>query len=690
MTKKKTVEKRFKFETYAEAVTASNVALNNFDIKDVEFEDIKCGYDGYELHVPVTPLAVSAQFEGIKVTKTMTDLEFLTRHSGTGQLTHFATDQLKWALKQPDWLFFATHANNSYFENFGRDKQPKLDDEIEMLREKTIKGALDFLIPWIGFVDRSPMARTDAEVISDVHVAHFLLTTAQDVYLSTPDSHGEPDLGKKFTKDDIAHVTSKAIGLLCAAGGQLNEHKKSFGALMKFHEDVFIAGPKTKGVRQAGQYWGGGRAFTTHVHPIENWFWRFTQLVNQRGWLRSVLTKERYHGDLRNEGRGALGAFRLAMDALQGALTGEAVKDGIVEPVLFGEALSFLYDHAELLAATGTGVINTDDLGARLRKVKEVPEDNEYHVAVAMQAAARALLRLCPQGALGGGDTQLEECRRMAPKGYPHIRTNPRTDTDGRPQIHGGLGGGLQVWGLSTVKARCVDIDPAVICDAAGALLPYKDALRALEEKYNDFTAGPLELTAAIPEIAKVNEDAALSFFAVVRKAFGEAGTVTFNDLKRIEKEDSSYTQIDKQGKEVGTLPLSLEFAIGSENYKAVFLGSHPDHEIAKASAEPILKAASAWQIYNSYSDCGKQGWLQYRGLLGKTDEIRVKEWDPKKDLKTGMLQDFVDFCWEVMDIDKWTHELCRYDGKGQIVYIDLKSYGDECPPTHAWGVWRE
>ena len=28
-------------------------------------------------------------------------------------------------------------------------------------------------------------------------------------------------------------------------------------------------------------------------------------------------------------------------------------------------------------------------------------------------------------------------------------------------------------------------------------------------------------------------------------------------------------------------------------------------------------------------------------------------------------------------------------DGVGQIVYVDLKSYGDECPPTHAWGIWR-
>jgi len=688
MAKKKT-KNRFTFETYADAVAASKAALDNFDPKQVEYENIKCGYDGHELRVPNTPLVVAAQFEGIKSTKTMTDYEFLTRHSGTSQLTHFATDQLKWALKQPDWLFFATHPNGTLFDNFKHDKQPKLDDEIEMLREKTIKGALDFLIPWLGLANQSPAAQRQLEVISDVHVAHFLLTTAQDVYLSTPNAHGKPEI-KGIGADEIAALTTKAVILLCTAGGHLEKHTKSFGALMKFHEDVFMEGPKRKGARQAGQGWGPQSVLTPYVHPVENWFWRFTQLAKQSGWLKSALSKRTYVGELRNEGVGSIGAFRLAMDALQGALTGEVVKDGTVEPVLFGEALSFLYDHAELIAATGVGVINTNDLSNKLQRVDAVPEDNEYPVAKAMQAAARALLRICPGGALGGGgDTQLEECRRMAAKGYPHIRTEPRSDI-GKICIHGGIGSGLQVWDLPTVKARSVEIDPAVICDDKGELLPYDVALEKLKEKYNDFTEGPKELNEAIPKIAEVNKDAALSFFAVIKDIFGDEGTVAFNDLKRIDKEDSSFTQIDKKGKEVGTLPLSLEFAIGSENYKAVFLGSYENREVAEAQAEPILKGAAAWCVYNSYSDYGKQCWLKWRGLIGDKDELRVTEHDPKKDLKPGMYQDFVDFCWEAVETDKWTHELCRYDGRGHLRHIDLKSNGDECPPTHAWGVWRE
>lgn len=275
----------------------------------------------------------------------------------------------------------------------------------------------------------------------------------------------------------------------------------------------------------------------------------------------------------------------------------------------------------------------------------------------------------------------------MAAKGYPHIRTNPRTDI-GKICIHESFGK-LMVWDLPTVKEQSIEIDPAVICDDKGALLPYEVALVKLKEKYNDFTEGPTELNEAGSKISKVNEDAGLSFYSAILDAFGEAGTVAFNDLKRIEKEDSSYTQIDKKGREVGTLPMSLEFSIGSKNYTGVFLGSFANRELAEASAEPILRGAGAWCVYNSYSDCGKQSWLSYRGLLGKHDELRVTEWDPKKDLKPGMYQDFVDFCWEVMDVDKWTHELCRYDGVGQIVYVDLKSYGDECPPTHAWGIWR-
>jgi hypothetical protein len=684
----KKIEKRFTFATYVDAVTASQVALNNFDIKNVEFEEIKCGYDGHELRVPNTPLVLAAQFEGIRSTKDMTDYEFLTRHSGTSALTHLATDQLKWALKQPDWLFFATHPNTTIFENFRKDKEPKLDDEVEMLREKTIKGALDFLIPWLGLANESPAARTESECISDVHCAYFALKTAHDVYLNTKDPHGRPDV-KQVSKDDVARQTTNAVGLLCVSGGHLEKHKKSFGALMTFYEDVFMAGPKTKGARQAGQYWGHAHALTTHVDPVENWFWQFAELAKRRGWLGTVVSKRGFRGDLRNEGIGSLGAFRIAMNALQGALTGKAVKDDVVEPVLFGAGLCFLYDHAELLACTGVGAINTDDLAARLRKVAEVPEDNEYIVALAMQAAARALLRICPEGALGGGgDTQLEECRRMAPKGYPHIRTNPRTDTDGRPGIHDSFGK-LMVWDLPTVKERSIEIDPAVICDAQGALLPYEVALAKLKEKYNDFTEGPVELNAAGSEIAKVNEDAGLSFYSVVQQVFGEAGTLAFNDLKRIEKEDSCYTQINKKGVEVGELPMSLEFSIGSKTYTGVFLGSFENREIAEASAEPILKGAGAWCVYNSYSECGKQSWLSYRGLLGKHDELRVTEWDPKKDLKPGMYQDFVDFCWEVMDVDKWPHELCRYDGIGQVYYVDLQSPGDEASPTHAWGIWR-
>ena len=688
MAKKKSA-KRFSFATYAEAVEASKAALDAFDLKNISFEEIACGYDGHELRVPGSPLFVPALFEGVNDVPKWTDYEFMVRHACVSQLQYCATDQLRYMMLQPDWLYFATHSNGSCFQNFKNDGTENWSDEIEVKREKTIRGALDFLIPWLHVANGSPSAKQDIQLSDEADrlMGRFVVETARDLYLSMKDANGRPKDFGKLSRDDVAEQTSLAIALMCS-GANLNRGANlSWAPLQKFYEEVFIRGPKEQGVRRNGDGCHGGTLFRTHSDPVTNWFWEFTKLAKQRGWLKRSKEVRRTQAELAHAGRGALGSFRIAMDDLQGALNGGKGDDRL-EPATFGDALNFVYDNAGLLAEHGIGIVNETDVGLALRKVQDCPEACEGEVARALTTAARALVRICPAGALvPAGILQHMEAERMSKKGYPHLCTNPRSDI-GKICIHESFGK-LMVYDLPTMKERSTEIDPAVVCDDNGMLLPYDAALETLKATYNDFDGSTADLDAAVPQIAAVNADAALSFHSVITKVFGAEGAQRFSDPERIEAKDSSFTQIDTKGAEVGELPTTLEFSIGSEKYIGVFLGSYASKEIAKASAEPILKGAAAWAIYNSYSDCGKACWLQYRGLLGKEDEIRVKEWDPKKDLKPGMHQDFVDFCWEAVTADKWTHELCRYDGKGDVEFVDLQGYGDEAPPTHAWGIWR-
>lgn len=678
--KKKTKEPHFTgLPTYVDAVAASKAALDAFDLKTCPFEELECGYDGHELKVPGSPLFVPALFEGVNLASRWTDYEFMVRHACVGALQHFATDQLRYLMLQPDWLYFMSHPSGYVFQNFKNDGSENWSDEIEVKREKTIRGALDFLVPWLHVVNQAPASGRDTLYVeAEKFMGLFAVETAFDIFRSIKDPNGVPkDFG--CSKDELAAQTTLAIILMCSGGSSLPKR----GPLHDFYEETFLRGPKEKGKRQNGDGVSGGTLFVTHAHPVTNWFWEFTKLAKQRGWLhRSAEVRKR--SSLAHAGRGAVSSFRLAMDDLQAGLSTHADV-----PALFDGALNFIYDNAGILAEHGIGIINEPDVALALRKVEECPEAYEGPVAQALCTAARALVRICPTGAVvPAGTLQHLEMERMTKKGYPHLCSTPRSDI-GRICIRE-LFGKITVSDLPTVKKSSIEIDPAVICDAKGSLLPYEDALKALKEKYNDFTEGPLELNEAGPKIAEVNPDAALSFYAVIQQVFGEAGTTSFNELRQLDKENSSYTQIDKKGNEVGTLPMTVEFDIGSKHYVAVFLGSYASKEIAEASAEPILKGAAAWAIYNSYSDCGKSCWLRYRGLLGDKDELHVKEYDPKKDLKPGMYQDFVDFCWEAVEVDKWTHELCRYDGVGQIEYVDLQSNGDEAPPTHAWGIWRE
>jgi hypothetical protein len=267
----------------------------------------------------------------------------------------------------------------------------------------------------------------------------------------------------------------------------------------------------------------------------------------------------------------------------------------------------------------------------------------------------------------GGGELQREEAERMRVVKWPHICIN---HPDRRAPHMNCNFGAFMVYDLKTSSKDRFDFPlhrVGILCDAKGRFLDYEDAVRVLEAEFDDFAEG-----ADWGECPK-------DFIPAISFAL-EAKGLDVDRVHDVEVDESAWYPLLTDAGIENVDRLRVEFGVGPETWVAIRYPYPSQGSIAALNTDVDSTAAAF--VYNAYSDFGKSCWLRHRGLIGKEDEIRVKEHDPAKDLSPDMLQDFIKFCRLVPELDKPWGEFGTYDGTG-----DTYVYSPDTEDDTACGV---
>lgn len=266
-----------------------------------------------------------------------------------------------------------------------------------------------------------------------------------------------------------------------------------------------------------------------------------------------------------------------------------------------------------------------------------------------------ALQELAPKvkdGVLYGGHLQEVEVKKLTAAGWPH-HLRP-----GRQPHASIICGDLMVYDLPCLKDDRKAIRPKDICDDAGRLLPYSEALAKLRELYNEFE-DPEEYKTFVQELEDEVENLGRVFSAWYEDEFGEPkcfsdGQLTVDTCWRL-WEGADCASAGK--------PMEISFKFGFKRY-LVLVWADCEYE-----ADDLGAAISIQRLIDGYQDCYGLCWLKYRGLLSDTSGGEVQPFD---NLSTGMQKDYLDWCAEAVDMDGWEHGTCNYDGMGHAKEITV------------------
>ena len=669
-----------------------------FSWDDVTFEDVACGYiserGATTLRIPdklhglvipycygVDPVRPSGDafrltnrkapaqssdysftplFTSTGTVEKMSDHDLLIAHAITGALTHSSTSQIEAVMKQPDWLtFMMNHGTiasmaRQGIRNWKVDSTSAFEASASLsakvtLMEKGLRGALDWIEAHGDLVFKAPVLYSEAGII-DFVVEELEDAMAQESYHDRPDN--------VFIQNWIQQHKGMD-GRLGATGHPLT----NFWALIRHVVERYVRMTSRKTVVDIGREdrW---KEFVETVEKLDGhtiarkWLLRFFDRMQDAG-----VVSINYKSQFVNKAGLRYGHPR-----------------SWLAPQRFAHALQTLMGSTEM---SWDNVL--EYARSHARELIERKLDSDYVVQWYDLADAACQITTFAGCVLSGGELQQLETGRYARAGWPHICNKWPDDREPRITEHFGQ---VMVYGLETKREDRFEVpikDVKNLCDENGEFLPYDEAVAVLKKLYNDFDGTTKELDEFIAELKEEYEDEpwVAHFEEFIRCGFKSEQIQRMCDFE-VETDKwwpllKDSENIDDRGKEPYANTsggeehaVAFKFTIGHEVMEAVYLdpsdGFTPDENVRRAAAG---------YVFNGYSDVGKMCWLSYRGVIGKEDEVYSKGWNPFVDLKPNMARDYVDWCFEVPDVDGWQHELSRYDGKGWIYEPPPRSNGE-------------